>query len=294
MSDRMTPLDSAWISANPAPVHGRGTTKNSRGKVLAIGGSARVPGALRLTGEAALRVGAGKLQMATIASAATMLGLLVPEAAAIALPEDADGEIHIDAVDTLEAAINGCDTLVIGPGIGSPEASSRILRMVAGQRRDDMMLVVDAMAIGCIKALRAELAGFAGQWVLTPHHGEMAVLTGRDEDAVADDPAGIAVEVAAHYGAVVALKGSDTVIAGPDGTLFHYGGGGTGLATGGSGDVLAGAIAGLLSRGAPPLEATGWGVWLHGQSGRRVATTSGPIGFLAREVPAEFPRLLPQ
>ncbi|WP_374297160.1 NAD(P)H-hydrate dehydratase [Sphingomonas sp.] len=294
MSDRMTPLDSAWISANPAPVHRRGTTKNSRGKVLAIGGSARVPGALRLTGEAALRVGAGKLQMATVASAATMLGLLVPEAAAIALPEDEDGEIHIDAVDRLAEAINGCDTLVVGPGIGNPDASSRILRMVAGQRRDDMMLVVDAMAIGCISALRTELAGFAGQWVLTPHYGEMAVLTGRDEETIADDPAGIAAQVAAHYGAVVALKGSDTVIAAPEGTLLHYGGGGTGLATGGSGDVLAGAIAGLLSRGASPVEATGWGVWLHGQAGRRVATTSGPIGFLAREVPAEFPRLLPQ
>ncbi|WP_298089245.1 NAD(P)H-hydrate dehydratase [uncultured Sphingomonas sp.] len=294
MSDRMTPLDSAWISANPAPVHRRGTTKNSRGKVLAIGGSARVPGALRLTGEAALRVGAGKLQMATVASAATMLGLLVPEAAAIALPEDEDGEIHIDAVGRLAEAIDGCDTLVVGPGIGNPDASSRILRMVAGQRRDDMMLVVDAMAIGCISALRTELAGFSGQWVLTPHYGEMAVLTGRDEETIADDPAGIAAQVAAHYGAVVALKGSDTVIAAPEGTLLHYGGGGTGLATGGSGDVLAGAIAGLLSRGASPVEATGWGVWLHGQAGRRVATTSGPIGFLAREVPAEFPRLLPQ
>lgn len=120
------------------------------------------------------------------------------------------------------------------------------------------------------------------------------MLTGRDEGEIADAPEAIAVEIAAEYGAIVVLKGSETMIAAPDGTVLLYGGGGTGLATGGSGDVLAGAIGGLLSRGTLPPVAAGWGVWLHGQSGRRVATTSGPIGFLAREVPGEFPRLLPQ
>jgi ADP-dependent NAD(P)H-hydrate dehydratase len=130
--------------------------------------------------------------------------------------------------------------------------------------------------------------------VFTPHYGEMAMLTGLDEAVIARSSEKVARDVSAQYGAVVVLKGSDTVIAAPDGTALYYGGGGTGLATGGSGDVLAGAIGGLLSRGASPLIAAGWGVWLHGQSGRRVATTNGPIGFLAREVPAEFPRLLPQ
>jgi ADP-dependent NAD(P)H-hydrate dehydratase len=148
-------------------------------------------------------------------------------------------------------------------------------------------LVVDAMAIGSARGQREALAAFDGRMVFTPHHGEMAMLTGIDEDAIAQSPDKIARDVAAQYGAVVVLKGSDTVIAAPDGTTLHYGGGGTGLATGGSGDVLAGAIA-------SPIIAAGWGVWLHGQSGRRVATTRGPIGFLAREVPAEFPRLLPQ
>jgi ADP-dependent NAD(P)H-hydrate dehydratase len=287
-------LDSRWIAANPPPVHSDGTTKNSRGRVLAIGGSRLVPGALRLTGEAALRVGAGKLQLATIESAAMGLGLLVPEAAVLALCEDGDGEIVGERCEPLEKSLESCDTVVIGPGIGSPTAATAALRLVLSSRRDDVTLVIDAMAIGCARDLRDALAGFRDRLVITPHHGEMAMLTGRNEDEIADAPEAIAVEVAAVYGAIVVLKGSETVIATPDGTVLRYGGGGTGLATGGSGDVLAGAIGGLLSRGTPPPVAAGWGVWLHGQSGRRVATTSGPIGFLAREVPGEFPRLLPQ
>jgi hydroxyethylthiazole kinase-like uncharacterized protein yjeF len=293
MSNEPIALDSAWIAANPVPVHGQGTTKNSRGRVLAIGGSRMVPGALRLTGEAALRVGAGKLQMATVAAAALPLGLLVPEAASIALPEDDAGEIG-DAAAALKTALDGCDALVLGPGIGDADVALRLLRLVLATHRDDVVLVIDAMPIGCLKDVRREAAAFGGRLILTPHHGEMAVLTGQDEKEIAAAPQRVASNAARDLGAVVVLKGSDTVIAASDGTILHYGGGGTGLATGGSGDVLAGAIAGLLSRGTSPLVAAGWGVWLHGQSGRRVATTSGPIGFLAREVSAEFPRLLPQ
>ncbi|AOH83835.1 NAD(P)H-hydrate dehydratase [Sphingomonas panacis] len=294
MTGEATALDSTWIAANPLPVHGAGTTKNSRGRVTVVGGSRLVPGALRLTGEAALRVGGGKVQMATVASAALGLGLMVPEAASVALPEDADGEIGAGAVECLERSLKTCDALVIGPGIGSADAAAQLLRAVLEQACEDTILVLDAMAIGCARDLKGALARFRDRLIFTPHHGEMALLTGRDETAIAENSAAIACETAADYGAVMVLKGSDTHIAAPDGALLHYGGGGSGLATGGSGDVLAGAIAGLLSRGAAPLVAAGWGVWLHGQSGRRVATTRGPIGFLARELPAEFPRLLPQ
>jgi hydroxyethylthiazole kinase-like uncharacterized protein yjeF len=289
-----TALDSTWIANNPVPVHASGTTKNSRGRVLAIGGSRTVPGALRLTGEAALRAGAGKLQMATIASAAPLLGLLVPEAGVIALDEDDEGEIGETAAERLKEPMETCNALVIGPGMSGVEAARRLLCTVLAHHRDDLVMVIDAMPIGCAKDMREDLRRFSGRVILTPHYGEMRHLTGFDEDEIAADPARIALDAAKAFGAVIVLKGSDTAIAAPDGTLLHYGGGGTGLATGGSGDVLAGAIGGLLSRGADPLVAAGWGVWLHGQGGRRVATTRGPIGFLARELPDEFPRLLPQ
>jgi ADP-dependent NAD(P)H-hydrate dehydratase len=294
MSDA-TPLDSTWIAAHPAPVHGRGTDKNTRGRVLVVGGARRVPGAIRLTGEAALRAGAGKLQMATVAPCALPLGLAVPEAGVIALPEDDAGEIA-DAAAALRPALERCDAVVVGPGIGDTEAARGLVALVADAAagRDDLRLVLDAVAITCSAPLERAIAALGGRVVLTPHHGEMAGLTGDDADAVAAAPERYARDVARRFGAVVALKGSETAIAAPDGTLLAYGGGGIGLATAGSGDVLAGAVAGLLSRGLPPLEAAGWGVWLHGQGGRRAATRRGPVGFLAREVPEEFPHLLPQ
>ncbi len=290
----VTPLDSKWIAANPAPVHGSGTTKNSRGRVLAIGGAARVPGALRLTGEAALRAGAGKLQIATIASAALPIGILVPEAGIIALPEDEAGEIAADCAAMLAKPLGSCDAAVVGPGISDNDVAERVARCVLTRAADDAAIVVDAAAIGGLARCRAEIARFAGRLVITPHHGEMAALTGESAEAIGDDPERFAREVASAYGIIVVLKADDTLVATPDGAMLHYLGGGIGLATGGSGDVLAGAIAGLLSRGAAPVVAAGWGVWLHGHGGRRVAAARGPIGFLARELPDEFPRLLPQ
>lgn len=288
-------LDSEWIAANPLPVHGLGTTKNSRGRVLAIGASRQVPGALRLTGEAALRVGAGKLQMAVPASIALMLGMLTPEAAVIALAEDDAGEIDAEeAGDMLDEPVDTCDAVVVGPGLARPDGARRILKLVLDLAAESTLFVIDAMAIGCLRDLSAETVRFRERMVLTPHYGEMAVLTGRSEKAIANDPATVVADVAQQYGSVVALKGSDTIIGTPDGTVLHYGGGGTGLATGGSGDVLAGAIGGLLARGTVPLLAAGWGVWLHGQAACRMATARGPIGFLAREIASEFPRLLPQ
>lgn len=289
----VTPLDSAWIAANPPPVHGGGTTKNSRGRVLAIGGSARVPGATRLTGEAALRAGCGKLQMATVASAAMVLGVAVPEAAVIALDE-ADGQIAGDGGEVLGKAIGSCDAVAVGPGIDDHDTAERMARRVLAEAGDDTAVLVDAGAIGALSRCRDALARFGGRVVITPHHGEMAVLTGLSAEAIAADPRTIACETARDYGLVVVLKADDTWIATPEGAVLHYLGGGIGLATAGSGDVLAGAIAGLLSRGAEPLVAAGWGVWLHGHAGRRLAVARGPIGFLAREIAAEFPRLLPQ
>ena len=289
----VTHLNSGWIAANPAPVHGGGTTKNSRGRVLAIGGSLRVPGATRLTGEAALRVGAGKLQIATVAQAALPLGIAIPEAAVIALDEE-NGQILADGGDALGKALESCDAVVVGPGIDDPETAMRVCRRVLADAHDGAAIVVDAGAIGGLARCRAELARFAGRVVITPHHGEMAVLTGKSADAIAADPERIARETAQDYGVIVVLKADNTLVAAPAGDMLHYLGGGIGLATAGSGDVLAGAVAGLLSRGADPLVAAGWGVWLHGHAGRRLAAARGPIGFLARELAGEFPRLLPQ
>ena len=290
----MSELDAAWRAANPLPTLDGETDKNSRGRVLSIGGARRVPGAIRLTAEAALRVGAGKSQMMTVPSAALMLGVLFPEAAAYALLEDEAGELVADPADTLLSALEHTDVAVVGPGMIDRQAAGRIVSLIAGAPKEGVTLILDAAACCAAGALRDELRGYAGRTVLTPHGGEMAELCDCDDEAVSADPDGMALRTASRFGAVLALKGSKTRIAAPDGRLVTYAGGGIGLATGGSGDVLAGVVAGLAARGLPPFEATCWGVWLHGEAGRALASRVGPVGFLAGELLPVLPGLLPR
>jgi len=120
----------------------------------------------------------------------------------------------------------------------------------------------------------------------------MASLLGVEKDAVEASPAELALGAAGQFGAVVVLKGATSWIATPEGAVYRYDGGNVGLATSGSGDTLAGIVAGLAARGAPPLNAVIWGVHLHGSAGRALARRMGQIGFLARELLAEIPPLL--
>ncbi len=285
-------LDRDWLGTHPLPVHAESTDKNARGRVLLVGGARFVPGALRLTGEAALRAGAGKLQMATVADVAMHVGVLVPEAAMIALPVDDAGEIGAQAVPEIETAMATCDAFILGPGMSSTPTSVALVKSLLSRPREGLSIVLDAAAIGACADLADAVRGHAGRVVLTPHHGEMAALTGHDIDHVSANDETVAIDIAARYGAVVALKGATTVVASPCGATLRFRGGGIGLATGGSGDVLAGLIGGLLARGADPLTATGWGVWLHGEAGKLVGETLGPIGFLARDLLITIPRLM--
>jgi NAD(P)H-hydrate repair Nnr-like enzyme with NAD(P)H-hydrate dehydratase domain len=127
---------------------------------------------------------------------------------------------------------------------------------------------------------------------MTPHHREMAYLTGLAIEAVAADPLSAAVAVARDFGTVVALKGVRTVVVSADGDFAWFEGGNSGLATSGSGDVLAGIIAGIGARGADSFAAAGWGVFVHGTAGEKAAVALAPIGFLAHELLPFIPRLL--
>lgn len=287
----MIDIDAGWRAAYPVPMPSGDTDKNSRGQVLVIGGARRVPGAVTLTAEAALRVGAGKVRIATIAAAALPLGIAMPEVGVIGLSEDDGGNIAPGADPALSATLDRADAVVIGPGMGDRHAAAALLRTVAPRVKPGATLVLDGAAVAGAGALADVLAPLAGRLILTPHPGEMAALMDCTTGAV--DPS-TAQAAAARFAAVVALKGTRTIIATPDAEPLFYSGGGVGLATGGSGDVLAGAVAGLCARGAPPHVATGWGVWLHGEAGRTLAQRVGPIGFLARELLPVLPTLLPR
>ncbi|ATY32462.1 NAD(P)H-hydrate dehydratase [Sphingomonas psychrotolerans] len=288
----MTPLDTSWLAAHPLPEPGADTDKNSRGRVLVAGGSETVPGALRLTGEAALRAGAGKLQLATVERAAIALGVLVPEAAIFPLPANPAGELGDAAGQVLTGYLERCDALVLGPGTGAEAPAEAILKAVVARPCASRTMVLDAAIIAAAADMADEIRAHDGRIVLTPHPGEMIRLMRCDPSRIQTDPAGLAQEAARRFHAIVLLKGAETWIACPGEGLLRYPGGGPGLATGGSGDVLAGIIGGLLARGAAPRTAAAWGVWLHGEAGRRLAERIGPLGFLGRELLGEIPRLL--
>lgn len=286
----MIALDHAWLAEHPLPEPGHDTDKNRRGRVLVGGGSETVPGATALTGEAALRAGAGKLQLAVPARVAIPLGLTMPEAAVFGLKVNGAGELGAAAGAMLATLVQRCDTLVLGPGMGAQAEPQALLRAVL-PLPPTVSLVLDAATLHDLAD--ADAIGAPGApVVLTPHPGEMAAMLDVSAEAVRADPARHAEAAVARFGAVVVLKGSQTWIAAPDAAMLRYHGGGPGLATGGSGDVLAGLIGGLLARGAPPRVAAAWGVWLHGEAGRLLAGAVGALGFLGRELLAEVPALM--
>jgi ADP-dependent NAD(P)H-hydrate dehydratase len=267
----------------PLPMDG---TKKERGTVLVVGGSRGTPGAVLLAGVAALRAGAGVLQLAGPESVATALGIHVPEALALGLPETATGSVSRDAVDTLSDLLGAAQAVLIGPGLYGAEESQALVAGLAARVGPDTMLVLDAYAL---RGLRPRtVASVAGRLVLTPNVSEAAQLLGGTE-AEMGDPATAARETAARFGATVTLHGHT---ADERGALWVDGSGHIGLGTSGSGDVLAGLVAGLLARGASPAQAACWGAYLHGTAGERLAARVGRLGFLARELLDQAPLVL--
>lgn len=290
MGDDVRPLDDGWLRDHPLPVPDHDTDKNGRGRVLAIGGCRSVPGGILLTAEAALRAGAGKVQIATIESAALAVGIAMPEAAVFALPQSASGEIDAADDGLLGELIERCDAVVAGPAMSDANAASLITRLLGDKCR--AQLVFDAANLMGLSDHADMLRALERPAVLTPHVGELAAMLCCDTDLIERDRLRAVRRASAQFGAVCVLKGATSLIAGPDGEVFTFEGGGVGLATGGSGDVMAGIVAGLCARGMAAMEAALWAVWLHGAAGRRCAQQVGPIGFLARELLAHVPALM--
>ena len=277
----------------PLPPLASDDDKERRGRVLVIGGSMLVPGAILLAGIAALRAGAGKLQLACVRSAAVSLGLAVPESLVLALPQAPDGEIAGSrAAVALRPYAAEADAVLIGPGMSGKRSLPALLAAVVSRIGDGSTLVLDGAAVTALRRRARLLASLAGRAVLTPHAGEMAALLGLDKREVVKDAPQIAQHAAARFGATVVLKDAESWIAEPGGALFRYSGGTVGLGTSGSGDTLAGIVAGLAATGAPPSTAAVWGVWAHGAAGRQLARRMGRVGFLARELLAEVPALV--
>ena len=276
-------IDPTSLRGWPLPALDDTADKEARGRIVLVAGSREIPGAAVLAAAAALRVGAGKLAIATGASVAQQMAFAMPEARVIALPETAAGGFDVAGAGLLEGVLQRAQAAVIGPGLMDNPATRAFVAAVLPWLRETPV-VLDALAMDVV----ADRERFEQPVLLTPHAGEMAHLTGATKDAVLQDPASAALEAARRWNAVVAVKGPRTVIAAPDGRLWQHEGGNCGLATSGSGDTLAGAIGGLAARGAELTQACAWGVVLHAQAGEQLAARLGPVGYLAREIPAEM------
>ncbi|MBB3951741.1 NAD(P)H-hydrate dehydratase [Aureimonas jatrophae] len=283
-------VDRSFLLGQPLPDLAAAGSKDDRGTILVIAGSREVPGAALLAATAALRVGAGKLQIATVHSMSLAMAIVMPEARVISLRETGDGEIDPAELERIVDDAARADAVLLGPGMVE-ETGSRSLALGLIERIE-APIVLDAAAITSLSGDAERLRAAPGRLVLTPHAGEMAAFLGQERAAVEADPARAGLEAARRTGAVVAMKGNSTFVCEADETPWLCAGGGVGMATSGSGDVLSGVVAGLLARGASPRLATQWGVFLHAEAGRRLARRIGTVGFLARELLDELPLAL--
>ncbi len=264
--------------------------KESRGRLLVVGGSRANPGGVMLAAEAALRVGAGKVRVATVASTATHLAVAMPETWVRGLTEREDGELAADAAPDVVDLVGEGDTVLIGPGMGSPlPAGDLAAEVLAGLQGP---VVVDALSLAAVTQDPGVLRHLAGRAVLTPNLRELARTLRWDDARVRDDPREAALQLARRTGCCVSCGGPVTWTVEPEGRAWRGAVGGPALGTSGSGDVKAGIVAGLLARGADPAQAAVWGSHLHGSAGDRLSADLGPTGFLARELSSRVPHVL--
>lgn len=265
-------------SAPPLIGRPRDGHKGTFGRVLVVGGSSGMFGAPALTGTAALRMGAGLVELAVPAAILPHCIGITPELIGIGLDDAGDPQALLEAASK-------SDVVAVGPGLGkSSQAEARVMALIA-QR--DQSMVIDADALNLLAQQAAWPKQFSAHAVLTPHPGEMkrlAKFIGRD--SVPSDRAGrveVAAELARHTGQVVVLKGAGTVVT-DGGRVFINNTGDSSLSKGGTGDVLTGIIASLIAQGMDRFDAAAAGVHLHGLAGQLAGKRLGQRSVLARDV----------
>jgi ADP-dependent NAD(P)H-hydrate dehydratase / NAD(P)H-hydrate epimerase len=281
------------------PDRSRRGNKGTFGKLLVIAGSLDYAGAALLVCRAAGRAGAGLVTLAVPESLQPLFASKVVEATTMALPED-DVE-EVDPEPALAKILdNEHDALVIGPGLRPSLATADLLRLLLTLPEDPVSppAVLDAEALRTLASVEGWWPGVTRPCVLTPHAGEFARLRAgsghdpaEDGDLNADDEARAraAAAAAVEWRQVVVLKGANTVIAAPDGSVAIAAFENPAMASGGTGDVLAGTIGALLAQGLVPFDAARLGVYLHGQAGEAVRERLGDAGLLASDLPEAVP-----
>ena len=263
--------------------------KGTNGHVAVIAGGRGKTGAVVLASRAAARAGAGLVTAGVPASEQQPVAAQLLEEMSAALPDDGEGGLGFPSPHAYAALLAGKQALVAGPGIGVSDARCALVAWIVTEA--PLPAVIDADALNCLAR-----SGPAGAWgtaerprILTPHPGEMSRLAGMPTSEVQADRVGAARRLAAARNVIVVLKGARTVIAEPDGKVAINCSGNPGLGSGGTGDVLAGILGGLLAQGYPAPVAARLGVFLHGYAADRVAARRGMVGLLASDVIEELP-----
>ena len=287
---RSTKLDEAALDQHPLPPVIDGD-KETKGRILVVAGSREVPGAAILSATAAMRAGAGKLRIATVESVASSVATVMPEAMVFGLPEADDGGFGGGAVELVGELAEDVDAVIAGPGVKRSQVCKRLADVLL---ESEASLALDVALLETLEPLHDRELDRRTPPVLLPNAKELASLLDCAPEQVGEDPVGCGLRAAQLYRSIVLVKGVTSRVVTPDGSCWTYDGGAPGLGVSGSGDVLAGIVAGLLARGAEPLNALLWAVWLHGEAGAHLAEKIGPIGFLAREIADQIPGLMPR
>ena len=263
---------------------GRASTvhKYSAGKVFILGGSRGYTGAPVLAATSALRVGAGAVVLGVPESIYPIVARKVTEVIVEPLPSTAQGSISQTAFDAIVRRMNWADTALLGPGLSQERETASLVRTLVSRFSGNLLLDADALTsfAGEVNILRKTRA----TCVVTPHVGEFSRLTGGEAKEIEVNRIQYARAAAKKLGIVVVLKGAPTVTATPDGSVFVNSSGNPGMATVGTGDVLAGIIAGLWAQGTDAVRASYGGVYLHGLSGDRAAEKFGERSLVASDL----------
>ncbi|MCF6287312.1 MAG: NAD(P)H-hydrate dehydratase [Candidatus Hydrogenedentes bacterium] len=285
----MNTIISRQTAAGLLPTRPRDGHKGTFGHTFVIAGSRRYPGAMRLTCEAASRSGVGLVTAGIPRSLADVAAMALLECMSLPLPDTAGGVLGHDALELALPFSADKESVVLGPGLSTELETRRFVHALVP--RITSPLVIDADGLNLLAVEVSILAGRKPcSTILTPHPGEMARLSGLDTRGVQAQREAIAQEFAAAHQVVVVLKGHETVVASPDGAVAVNSTGNNGMATGGTGDVLAGLLGGLLAQGMPTWDAARLGVWLHGYAGDCAAQQFTARAMIARDVIACIPQ----
>ena len=265
--------------------------KGTFGRLLVVAGSRSYVGATILACSGAFRTGAGLVTLAAPRSVDAIAANRVIEATHLPLPETEAGGIASQSVSTVREAMGGYEALLMGCGLGQEsEVDAFVQALLLQEPRPEMPAILDADALNILARLPNWWEQLKAPAVLTPHPGEMARLTGLSTAQVQAARLDTTREAAKRWGQVVVLKGAFTVVASPEGTTRLSPYANPALASAGTGDVLAGAIGGLLAQGLSPLDAATCGVYLHAAAAEELRADFGEAGLVASDLLPEIPR----